>query len=147
MNRQYGAQRFKGGYNPHRVGSLEIGTIYYLQDGVGPMGRRDMLMITRRNPWILVSWHNREYCPAMKGHPPTTYMVGGHLATVRSLRTGEVKQVADWLLRWHEDADDAGYGTVKEYAAPQPTPRCMIPPPDWKPFVPATIKKRRRKAA
>jgi hypothetical protein len=53
-----------------------------------------------RNPWQIQAWHNREYCTGTSvGGRPYTYMRGGHLATVRSLRDGRVQQVADWLIK------------------------------------------------
>jgi hypothetical protein len=95
MLRQYHAPRFAGGNNPHRIGTVPIGSIVYLQDGCRPFS---FPSITRCvNPWIIESWHNREYCTGAVG-------AGGHLATVRSLRDGRRKQVADWILRAHDDA-------------------------------------------
>lgn len=120
MMRQYGAQRFqpslpmvprkrRGGittWQPqpgdfgyaHRVGTVPIGTIVYLQDGLRPFGRDSHHPIVCRNPWQVVAWRNREYFPAVAGRPRVTYMVGGHLAEVKSLRDGRVKLVADWML-------------------------------------------------
>jgi hypothetical protein len=38
------------------------------------------------------------------------YAAGGHLATLRSLRTGRRATLADWILRAHDDA-----GLVRPY--------------------------------
>lgn len=104
MIRQYYAQRRKGGNNPKGIGTIDVGTIFYLQDGVRPLGGRNRhARIIRRNPWIVVAWHNRKYHPAVKDYDHTTFLAGGHLATVRSLRDGREQQVADWFLRWHLD--------------------------------------------
>jgi hypothetical protein len=104
MLHQYHAQRRQGGFNPHGIGTIPIGSIVYLQDGVRPMGRLSQYAsVVRKAPWIVMAWHNREYHPAMVNQPATTYMSGGHLATVRCLRTGRECRVADWFLRWHDD--------------------------------------------
>lgn len=105
MLKQYHAPRRLGGNNPHGIGTVPAGTILYLQDGVRPSGCRCPFQSVRRDPWIVVAWHNREYHRGRAGSPATTYCAGGHLATVRSLRTGRTAQVADWLLRWHSDND------------------------------------------
>ena len=89
MIRQYNAQRFRY-RGPHRVGTVAVGTIAYLW--------------SRREPWIITAWLNRKYYPCVAGRPATTYMLGGHLAVVKSLRSNEVKRVADWLLLACEDA-------------------------------------------
>jgi hypothetical protein len=130
MIRQYGAQRFRPSlptipvtvgrgkrqhtvYRPqpgdfgytHRVGTIPVGTILYLQDRIdryqGPV---------RRNPWQVVAWLNREYYPGVPGERQVTHMTGGHLAVVRSLRDGRVKQIADCHLL---SAADMGLERVK----------------------------------
>lgn len=94
MERQYNAPRFRYDESGRRVGTIPVGTILYIQDRL-----QRYQSPVRRNPWIVECWHNREYHPCVKGRPDTTYMVGGHLATVRSLRTGERRKVSDhWLL-------------------------------------------------
>src|SRR5687768_2695987 len=67
---------------------LPVGAIVYVQDPQGLRSRYHRSI--RANPWIIEAWHNRE-CMGR-------YLVGGHLATVRSLRDGRRVQVADWLL-------------------------------------------------
>jgi hypothetical protein len=88
MMRQYYAQRFRG-RSPKRIGTIPVGTIVYIQDGMRPLsGFRDGPIC--RNPWIVESWHPGFLCGKA--------MAGGHLATVRSLRDGRRQQVADWIL-------------------------------------------------
>jgi hypothetical protein len=90
MFRQYHAQRRKGGHNPHGAGTIDVGSIFYLQD-FRPFGRiRGGGAPVLRNPWIVEAWHPRE----LDGK----YMRGGHLVTVRSLRDGQRRKIADWLL-------------------------------------------------
>lgn len=80
----------------YRVGTIPIGTIVYLQDRYDFRYRSPVL----RNPWMVVAWLNRQYFPCSKGKPPVTYLRGGHLALVKSLRTGEERTVSDhWLLK------------------------------------------------
>jgi hypothetical protein len=88
MIRQYYAQRFLAG-SPKRIGTIPVGSIVYIQDGIRPLsGFRERPIC--RNPWIVESWHPRVYSGKV--------MAGGHLATVRSLRDSRRQQVADWLL-------------------------------------------------
>ena len=87
MMNQYHAPRFRGDARLGR-GTIDVGTILYIQDGRGP--------VVCRNPWIVEAWHNRECLGAI--------LAGGHLATVRSLRTGERRKVADHFLRAASDA-------------------------------------------
>lgn len=90
MMRQYHAQRIKGGNNPHKAGTIDVGRIFYLQDYRPFRNVRGSGPFVYRNPWIVEAWHPRELLGK--------FMRGGHLATVRSLRNGERRQVADWLL-------------------------------------------------
>lgn len=87
-----------------RIGTIPVGTILYIQDGVRPM-RGFTQPTIMREPWEVIAWLNREYHPAVRGGRPTTYMTGGHLALVRSLRTGRITNVADWVLLGCMDAD------------------------------------------
>ena len=99
MIRQYHAQRTCGGPNPHRAGTVPVGTVVYLQDGLRPLGGVPMGWApVRRNPWQVVAWLPREYTVRRAGRYATAYIAGGHLAVVQSLRDGRVKRVADWLL-------------------------------------------------
>ncbi len=92
MLHQYSAPRFRlrqlGG-RVVRVGTIDVGTILYIQDDVRPLaGLRDHPVC--RNPWIVECWHPRE-CMGKT-------LAGGHLATVRSLRDGRRQKVAYWIL-------------------------------------------------
>ena len=104
MIRQYGAathRRERIGGRPRAVGTIPVGTIVYVQDGVGPFGPPSRhFQPERRNPWIVECWHPREACAAawQNGNWERRYLTGGHMATVRSLRDGRRRQVADWLL-------------------------------------------------
>lgn len=95
MLTQYGPQRFRTDSRGRRVGTVPVGSIVYLQDGVrpfnGPSGRPQL-----REPSIVVAWHNRELFGKR--------LSGGHLATVKSLRDGQETQIADWILVRHDDA-------------------------------------------
>lgn len=129
MIKQYHAQRFQPSYpmkkqerrgcktcyldpRDKRVGTIPVGTILYLQDGVRPFSGFRKKPI-RRNPWIVEAWLNREYFPAAQGAPSVRYLSGGHLAIVRSLRDGRTQTVADWLLLACSDAGLTAYSTVE----------------------------------
>ena len=104
MIRQYGAQRFTLACPPaaagRRVGTIAVGTIVYIQDGLRPLGGLCRPVVCRE-PWIVEAWLPRDYS---KWHPDlkqfrTVRISGGHLAQVRSLRDRRrTKQVADWIL-------------------------------------------------
>lgn len=82
----------------YRVGTIPVGTIVYLQDGMRPFGVSRWFSPVFRNPWQVIAWTNREYFPCVQSKPAKTYMAGGHLAVVRSLRDGRTQTVADWLI-------------------------------------------------
>src|SRR5947207_9183246 len=77
MFRQYYAQRFRSMYptiprqvgrktvyyadpRDRQIGTIPVGTILYIQDGVRPLNglTRD---IVRREPWIVEAWLPRDY--------------------------------------------------------------------------------------
>lgn len=90
-------------YQHGRRRVLPVGTIVYLQDGVRPFSFPRFPV--RREPYTIEAYHNREYFPSMEGAQEVTYMTGGHLATLRSLRDSRrVFKIADWILRMHDDA-------------------------------------------
>ena len=88
---------------PPRVGTIPVGTIVYIQDGLTPFGPRGRdRRPVRRAPWIVWAWLNRVHAAAYRGPDGTwvdAIMAGGYLALVESLRDGHTRLVADWLLR------------------------------------------------
>ncbi len=118
MIRQYYAQRFKPSYpltpdtvgrrrvayssdpRDRRIGTIAVGTILYIQDGVRPLHGLTR-QIVRREPWIVEAWLPREYpkWDQSTRRFKTMRVAGGHLAIVRSLRDrNRVQSVADWIL-------------------------------------------------
>lgn len=117
MFRQYYAQRFRSMYSPiakivrrktvyyadprdRQIGTIAVGTILYIQDGVRPLKglTRD---VVQREPWIVEAWLPREYAKwdGVSRTFKTVRIRGGHLAVVLSLRDGRRrKAVADWIL-------------------------------------------------
>ncbi len=117
MFRQYYAQRFRSMYPPvprkvgrktvydadprdRQIGTIPVGTILYIQDGVNPLRglTRDIVC---REPWIVEAWLPRDYSKwdASSRTFKTVRIRGGHLAIVRSLRNRRrVESVADWVL-------------------------------------------------
>ena len=113
MLRMYHSQRRRGGCNPHGVSPINIGDIYYLQDGVKPFGDPFRYRSPiRREPWMVVGFTNREYYPCSPFRPHTTYLAGPGNVVVKSLRDGRVKRVGEWFILWHED-----HGFTKEWGA------------------------------
>src|SRR5437773_6180405 len=117
MFRQYYAHRFRSMYAPiprqvgrktvyyadprdRQIGTIPVGTILYIQDGVRPLNGLTH-PIVRREPWIVEAWVPRDYAK-WDGSSRTFKAVrirGGHLAIVRSLRNrNRVQPVADWIL-------------------------------------------------
>lgn len=107
MLRMYYAQRRRGGHNPHGVSSISLGSIFYFQDNVRPMGGDPFQYRSpvRKNPWIVVAFLNREYFLCIKGAPPITYLAGGHSILIRSLRDGRYKTVGEWCVHACEELD------------------------------------------
>ena len=119
MIRQYGAQRFTracpAALVNRRVGTIPVGTIVYIQDGVKPL-RGLTRPVVFREPWIVEAWLPRDYSKWDSGLQQLRIVriSGGHLAQVRSLRDQRrVKQVADWILL---ECIDAG---LERYAYPR----------------------------
>jgi hypothetical protein len=83
-----------------RVGTIPVGTILYIQDGVNPL-RGLTRPIVLREPWIVEAWLSREYTKwddSTRSYK-SSRIAGGHLALVRSLRNrNRVESVADWIL-------------------------------------------------
>src|SRR5260370_12511659 len=96
MLHQFNAHRFTS-WRGKRIGTIPVGTIIYLQDGVRPLTGLSRPVITR-NPWMVDAWLNRDYSLCSSGKRTTVKIAGGHLAMVRSLRDGQRQLVADWIL-------------------------------------------------
>ncbi len=83
-----------------RIGTIPVGTILYIQDGVRPLHGLTRQVVCRE-PWIVEAWLPRDY-PQWDESSRTfkiTRIAGGHLAVVRSLRDrNRVQTVADWIL-------------------------------------------------
>jgi hypothetical protein len=121
--RQYYAHRFRSAcppvprkvgrntvYDPDprdkQIGTICVGTILYIQDGVSPFGGLTRPVVCRE-PWIVEAWVPRDYAKwdGPSGTFRTVRIRGGHLAVVRSLRDRRrVKTVADWILLACSDA-------------------------------------------
>ena len=107
MLRQYFAQRCRSGDNPLRVGTIAIGSIYYIQPdhwwrerfrGAPPC----------REPWIVEAFFNGTLEAAFRD-PETRqwrslYIKGrSDFALVRSLRSGRKQRIPVRILRLHDD--------------------------------------------
>ena len=92
MIRQYNSgygRRWKGVSG--LVGPIEAGAIFYLH--VNGFGAKDEFF---DEPWQVVGWLNRDtFVGGCNGRrAERRVMAGGHLALVKSLRTGQVKKIA-----------------------------------------------------
>lgn len=104
MFHQYGAQRFTISRSPRfadkHIGTIPVGAIVYIQDGVRPLSGLSRPVVCRE-PWIVEAWLPRDYSQwdSELKQFRTVRINGGHLAQVRSLRDRRrTKQVADWIL-------------------------------------------------
>ena len=105
MEHQYHAQRFRLLPDGRQVGTINVGTILYIQDGVRPFRFPERTI--RREPWRVEAWIPRQYTvrDPLTGLHRSVPCAGGHLALVRSLRDSRrTAQVADWLLLRCADA-------------------------------------------
>ena len=102
MLNQWNPQRFRTRADGRRIGSIRVGAIIYIQDGIRPFGVDRYWRAVCREPWIVESWQNREigaWRVGADGRYQNAIVAGGHLANVRSLRTGRRAAVADWILQ------------------------------------------------
>jgi len=89
MFHQYGAQRFTSPCSPalanRHVGTIPVGTIVYIQDGVKPLSGLTRPIVCRE-PWIVEGWLPRDYSKwdTDLRQFRTVRISGGHLAQVRS---------------------------------------------------------------
>jgi len=107
MIRQYHAQRFMGGDNPLRVGTIAIGSIYYIQPdhwwGDRFRGKPDL-----REPWIVEAFFNGLMGAAAR-NPKTGFWEDRSIsrrsdtALIRSLRTGRRRTILVRTLLLHDD--------------------------------------------
>jgi len=118
MIRQYHAQRFLAGTSPRAIGTIPVGSILYIQDRPSRHTSPSF-----RNPWIVEAFVPREVGAAKKvdGHYVSTFMAGGHLAVVRSLRTNERRLASDTYLlhasdEGHEVHSAPARGSFKQFA-------------------------------
>lgn len=107
MLRQYHAQRRQGGDNPLGVGTIALGSIFYLQDD-GYWRARFGRAAVCRTPWIVESFLNGQYHAARRdpasGHWLSVYAANRtDLAVLRSLRDSRRQSVTVRLLQLHED--------------------------------------------
>jgi hypothetical protein len=100
-----GVQLFSTHPRDKRIGTIAVGTIVYIQDGINPL-RGFTRDVVRRDPWIVEAWIPRDYSKwdAASRTFTTMRIAGGHLAQARSLRNGRVQLVADWILLQCVDA-------------------------------------------
>jgi hypothetical protein len=102
MLRQYFASPYQGGDNPLRVGTIAVGTIFYLQDD--RFFRHQILSSQdSRSVWIVEAFLNGVVCAARRntltGRWEDLYIKGrSDQAIVRSLRDNRRKTVAVRLL-------------------------------------------------
>ncbi len=98
MESQYHSQRFRY-RNGRRVGTVPVGEIIYIQDGVSPMRFPERAVM--REPWQVEAWIPREITvrDPQTGQHSLKRCAGGHLAVARSLRDRrKTRIVADWVL-------------------------------------------------
>ena len=107
MLRQYHAQRRQSGDNPRGVGTVALGSIFYLQDD-GYWRARFGRTAVCRTPWSVESFLNGQYHAARRdpetGRWVSVFMAGrSDLAVVRSLRDSRRQEVAFRILQLHDD--------------------------------------------
>ena len=130
MIRQYQAQQAHGGDNPLRVGTVAVGSTFYLQDDRFFRDRFGGTAVCR-TPWQVLGFLNGMMGAARRNRDTgcweDTYRSGrSDMALVRSLRDARlVREVAVRILVLHDDL-----GLIK-----QPTPYPALP--DMRRFRPA----------
>lgn len=122
MMRQYGASRWQGGDNPLRVGTVAVGTVFYIQDWSFFHARHGEAAVCR-NPWMVEAFLNGTVGASRRNRDTglweSTYRSGrSDMAVVRSLRDGRRQHVAVRVLALHEELGlargDAPYPTLPD---------------------------------
>ncbi|WP_338929221.1 hypothetical protein WDZ11_22290 (plasmid) [Roseomonas mucosa] len=126
MLRQYHAPRRQGGYNPLGVGTIALGSVFYLQDE-GYWRARFRAAPIARVPWIVEAFLNGQYHAARRdpatGHWRSVYVPNRtDLALLRSLRDGRRAAVAIRTLQLHEEE---GFAWPDNRYPPLPAPSCF----------------------
>ena len=107
MLRHYFAQRCRGGDNPLRIGTIAIGSIYYIQPDHW-WRERFRGKAECREPWMVEAFFNGTI-EAARRDPETRewrslYITGrSDFALIRSLRTGRRERIAVRILQLHDD--------------------------------------------
>lgn len=110
MLRQYFASPFIGGNDPLRVGTIAVGSIYYIQHDSWWRDRYRGNPVCR-DPWIIEAFLNG-VCAASRRNAKTGFWEDVHVsgrsdrAVIRSLRTGKRAEIA---VRMLQNADDQGH--------------------------------------
>lgn len=99
MERQYYPQCFRYLPDGRKVGTIDVGEIFYIPDNLRAIGTP---VFARPNePWRVEAWIPREAITwnGATRRFGTTRCAGGHLALVRSLRDSQqTRKIADWIL-------------------------------------------------
>ena len=102
MLRQYHAQRRQGGDNPLGVGTVALGSIFYLQDD-GYWRARFGHTAVCRTPWIVESFLNGQYHAARRD--PATGLFGGadgeRAEMIQQAAMVQIYAVLAWAPRHH----------------------------------------------
>ncbi len=138
MMRQYGAHLRRGGANPLGVGTVAVGSLFYLQDEAFFRDRYGSRAVCRA-PWQVEGFLNG-LLHANRRDPDTgqwrsSFWSGrSDMAVVRSLRDGRQRTVAVRLLLLHDDLGltkgVANYPTLPDlrfYRCRPPTARPTSP--------------------
>ena len=107
MIRRSYAQRYRGGYNPLRVGVIPGGAIFYIQNDCWWRDRYRGQPVCRE-PWIVEAFLNGTLGAGRRNRETGLWedvFIAGRsdMAVVRSLRTGRRRRIAIRVLILHED--------------------------------------------
>ncbi len=138
MMRQYGAQRRRGGANPLGVGTVAVGSMFYLQDAAFFNDRYGGHAICKV-PWQVEGFlngmlHASRRDPDTRQWRSSFWSGRSDMAVVRSLRDGRQRTVAVRRLLLHDDLGltkgVANYPTLPDlrfYRCRPPTARPALP--------------------